>query len=450
NGENPVVKTVYEGDKDIMALFPAVASDLAGNLYATWSDRHGIFLSISRDHAETWSAPKKISSGAGNTSTVFPFVIAGSRGRVALAWLGTKAANNDDTSAEWHTFFAMTTDALTKNPTWTQVIASDHVVHKEAICLDGLNCQVTGGNRSLAEVLQMGLTRDGRVLITYPGTSAADLGGWSYVAEQRFGPGLYANVKPTPPSLVLKKRVPGGIFDGLLKRVGTSSYFFVGGEGGSGASDADGNQIDAPGDVGSLSNAQGDKGHVASANLYTTTFAGVPLVFDGASFAKTQIIGGKLRLTAFMKEPAYEAASAAGQAGTINISLLDVDAKGTAKEIAKGGTNYVAGVDATKGTYVFDIPKPWEVLKGHHLQAKLSFTIFTSGDATFYYGNAVYPSSFTVDRFEPVIVQGTKTTKPVAEKGGHLPATGIGDETTLGILLLVTAALVRRRLARTA
>jgi hypothetical protein len=446
NGENPVIKTVFEGDKDIMALFPAIASDLAGNLYATWSDRHGVFLSISRDHADTWSTPVKISTGKGNATTVFPFVVAGSKGRVALAWLGTSATDNNDTNAEWRTYFSMTTDALKKDPTWTQVIASDHVVHHEAICLDGLNCDVTGGNRSLAEVLQMGLTKDGRVIISYPGTSSADISGWSYVAEQRFGPGLYANVKPNPPALV-KKTTPGGLIDALLRKVGNAPWYFTSSRSGTGLSDAEGNTVDSPGDVGTLSSKQGSAGHVASANLWTTTFGGVPLAFDSEAFKANTIVGGNFNLTTYLQEASGEVAN-----NNVTIKLYDVapGENGVRKEIASGSAGYIAGVDPTKGNYAFKIAKPWEILKGHHLTAEMSFACACSTTMRFYYGNETYPSSFTVDRFDRVAVQGTKVTRPSVSKGGQLPATGLGDETILGLLLLAGAALTLRRLARTA
>jgi hypothetical protein len=451
NGENPTIHTVYEGDEDIQGLFPAIASDLAGNIYATWTNKHTVFLAISRDHGETWSAPQKISTGKGNTSTVFPYVIAGSKGRVALAWLGSDAETNDVTEAKWKTYFAQSTDALKKDATWTQVVASDHIVHTGSICLEGLACDVTGGNRSLAEVLQMGLTKDGRVIISYPGTSSADLSGWAYVAEQRLGPGLYADIVPNPPALIPKVRKPGGIIEGLVRRLGTMSNFFVGGDAGTGLPDADGNEVDSIGDVGKLSTTQGSEGHVASANVYTTAIGGIPLAFEGDPFTSTKIVGGNLTVTAFIESALYEVANASGELPTINIRLFDVDAEGARKEIVAGSTNYVSGIDATKQTYTFKIAKPWEVLKGHHLRAELFFTIWTSSDARFLYGDAVHPSGFTVDTFA---LTGSGNVAPVVPKPkprvlpSRLPATGVGSSYLLAILALGGALVVGRSLIK--
>jgi hypothetical protein len=305
DGNNPVIHKVFEGDDDIMGLFPAVASDRAGNLYASWTNKHGVFLSISRDQAVTWSAPRKISSGAGNLSTVFPFVIAGTQGRVALAWLGSSAKTNDDEKAEWRTYFAMTTNALKKNPTWRQVVASDHVVHTGSICLEGILCDATGGDRSLAEVVEMGLTKDGRVIISYPDSSTGT--SWTYLAEQRFGPGLLAGTRPSPPPLPDK---PGGPVYVPTKRLGPQAFYFTAGGAGTGLEDSDGNEIDAPGDTGAISTTVGNDGHVASGNVWTTSITGLPLVFEGAPVAKNT--NPRRALDAHVVPPGSDGRSSAG------------------------------------------------------------------------------------------------------------------------------------------
>jgi hypothetical protein len=446
NGENPTVHTVYEGDEDIQGLFPAIASDLAGNIYATWSNKHRVLLAISRDHGVTWSKPQAISTGAGNTSTVFPFVIAGSRGRVALAWLGSDAETNDVTEAKWKAYFAQSLNALDADPTWTQVVASDDFVHIGSICLEGLFCDVTGGDRSLAEVLQMGLTKDGRVIISYPTTRTG--ASWAYVAEQRFGPGMFANITPTPPPLQPDK--PGGIVRTLLKKLPPIIRFFTGeGAGSTGLQDEQGNQVDAPGDTGGLSPAPGSEGHVASANEFTTSFA-VPLAFDGPTLTANQILGGNLVLTAFLSEPT---AGASGDvtAGTINVRLVDVAPDGMGVEIFYGETDYTAGVDASKGVYTYKIPGPYEVLKGHHLRAEIS-TLHSqySAPARFYYGDATYPAGFAVDTFTRTSVLSSTPAppKPKPRVKPGLPATGVASSWLLGLTLLAAAAAVTRTLRR--
>jgi hypothetical protein len=339
----------------------------------------------------TWSKPRKVSTGKGNTSTVFPFVIGGTKGRVALAWLGTPAATNDDEEAQWKTYYSVSTNALSAKPAWAQVVASDHVVHTGSICLEGVFCDATGGNRSLAEVLQMGLTKDGRVLISYPDDSSTSAG-WSYIAEQRLGPGLLANVTPRPPAL--PKDRPGGPVTAPVRRTGTDTYYFTGGSAGSGLMDPEGNQVDAPGDVGAIATKPGTEGHVASANVWTTNLGGLPIAFEGTPFTANKILGGTLNVTAYMAEP-----TAVAFVGTITARLLDVAPSGTEQEIATGGGTYEAGLSATRSVYPIVVQKPFEVLKGHHLRAELLFTCFCSTTMRFYYGTPQQPSGFSIERY---------------------------------------------------
>ena len=394
SGANPTVHTVALGDPDssFQGLFPAIASDRSGNLYVTWSDLHAIYLSISRDHGSTWSKPRKISRGSGNHSAVFPYVIAGTKGRVGLSWLGTSADSNDDENAKWKTYYAMTTNALASNPSWAQVVASDHVVHNGSICLEGLLCDATGGNRNLAEVLEMGMTKDGRVLISYPDDSSTSFG-WSFVAEQRLGSGLLANVKPRPPVPPKGKR--GGPVEDPVKRTGAQVFYFTGEGAGTSFQDPQGNVVDAPGDVGGLSSKPGTESHVASGNVWTTNIGGLPITFESAPFTASRIYGGKMSVTAFMAEP-----TAAAIVGTITARLIDVSPKGDELEIATGGGEYSAGPLApAKSTYTFDVQKPFEVLKGHRLEVQILFTCFCSTTLRFYYGGPSDPAGFVIDRY---------------------------------------------------
>ncbi|MCA1727329.1 MAG: glycoside hydrolase [Actinobacteria bacterium] len=405
DGANPEVHQVYAGPEDanLQGLFPAIAADRAGNLYVTWSNLNGVYMSSSRDHGVKWSAPIKVSSGKENTSTVFPFVIAGDAGRVGLAWLGSTAAtpsNATDTTSKWKTYYSYNLNALKKGSKWTQVVASDHVVHTGEICLDGLLCDATLRNRNLAEVLQIGLTKDGRALIAYPDDSSdAHFAGWSWIAEQNSGPGLYANVKPNPPKLPPPAAIHGGVLPNTVKvrKAGNATAYFVPGESsGTGFPNPDpaGGEIDAPGDAGLIANRAGNELHVASGNLWTTNFGGLPVVFDGPVVKRDTVVGGKTSLTAFLQEPSAEAAI-----GTITAQLLDVAPDGTSTLIAGGGDGYDAGVEIHEHTYSFKTKKPYEVLKGHHLRVSINFTCFCSSTLRFYYGSAEYPARFTYEKF---------------------------------------------------
>jgi LPXTG-motif cell wall-anchored protein len=437
NGENPVVHPVYEGDADIMGLFPAVASDAKGNLYGTWTDKHGVFLSISRDHGVTWSKPRTISSGPGNRSTVFPFVIAGSEGRVALAWLGTSSESNNDKTAQWITYFAQSLDALSATPHWTQVAASDHVVHAAAICLDGLACNVTGGDRRLAEVLQMGLTKDGRVLIAYPDSSSVPFGAWSFIAEQRFGPGMYADVTPTPPPPQPVK-TPGGRLDRLLSKIGTARFFMT--STGGTVPDQNGATIDTFIDTGGLSPTPGSDAHVAYAGGLTNLQLPLPMTFQTEALKAPLIVGGAMTFTAFISEATSAVASAAGDPGAVTLRLIDVAPTGSTREITTQGAYYDAGVDITKNVFRFAVAKPFLLPKGHVLRAEVSWPLSQASEAAFYYGDEANASGFTIETFSGSLPR-TPIPKPRPRVlGGHLPATGVGTPWIPAALILAAAA----------
>lgn len=448
DGSNPQVHAVFEGQTDLMGLFPAIASDAAGNLYAAWTDKHGVFLSISRDHGVNWSAPRKISTGPGNASTVFPFVIAGSEGRVALAWLGTAATSNDDKTARWIVYYAMSTDALAKDPSWTQVVASDHVVHVAAVCLDGLTCSATGGDRRLAEVLQMGLTKDGRVIVAYPDSSSVSIGAWSYLAEQRFGPGLYADKTPTPPLLVPAAR-KGGPISALNKRE-TARFYLTGGEGVPGLPGPEG-EIDTVFSSGQISTTPGQAGHISASNGLTNTFIGLPMTFDGAAVPKTQILGGTLTFEAFIRETTSDVARAAGNPGAITIRLLDVGPNDTAREISTHAAYYEAGPEPTKNTFEFAMPTRWEMLKGHRLRVEISFAVGHTSVAELFYGDQVHPSGFTIETFAAgAVAPARPVPRPPLPKPlpGALPGTGVASSYLLALLALGAAGFTARSLLK--
>lgn len=452
DGENPTAHTVFEGETDIMGLFPAVATDTKGNLYATWTDKHGVFLSISRDHGVSWSGPRKISTGAVNRSTVFPFVIAGSEGRVALAWLGSSAATNNDKTAKWIVYFAQSTDALSSTPHWTQVVASDHVVHTAAVCLDGLTCNVIGGDRRLAEVLQMGLTKDGRVLIAFPDSSNSAIGAWSYIAEQRFGPGMYADVTPTPP-LPPKVTNPGGRIGGLLKKLGTASFYMT--STGGTVPDQNGAIIDTVFDNGSgiaashLSSTPGDQAHVSHAGGVTNSQLGVPMAFQTEALKAPMTVGGAMTFTAYIAEPTSSVAEAAGAPGAVTIRLLDVSPDGSSREITTQGAYYEAGRDVTKNLFKFSVAKPYTIPKGDILSAEVSWPLGNTSETAFYYGDATFASGFTIEIFKGSVPR--PPARPVRKPrvlGKNLPATGVGSTWLLGLTLMVASAAAGRSLRR--
>ncbi len=151
-------------------LFPALATDAFGFVYAVWSDNKNIRYSVSGDQGTTWSTPITV-SGSSTTSKVFPWVAADANGHVVVVWLGAnKAGNSNDGSvmaptctgadigtnncwAEWNVYAAETVTGHTV-PAFTQYTASDHIIHLGTVSTGGL-----GGNadRNLADFFQVAL-----------------------------------------------------------------------------------------------------------------------------------------------------------------------------------------------------------------------------------------------------------------------------------------------------
>src|SRR4051794_15019670 len=82
-------------------LFPSIAIDTVGNLYSVWSEYPAagdhitgpgtIKYSVSTDGAQHWSSPITVSpKSLGND--VMPWIVAGSKGRIGIAWYGSTTA----------------------------------------------------------------------------------------------------------------------------------------------------------------------------------------------------------------------------------------------------------------------------------------------------------------------------------------------------------------------
>ena len=74
-------------------LFPALAVDRGGNVYAAWIDTsdNNVYYSDSTDQGQSWSIPVQVNSWPSVTNE-FLWAQGGAPGKLALAWYGTDAA----------------------------------------------------------------------------------------------------------------------------------------------------------------------------------------------------------------------------------------------------------------------------------------------------------------------------------------------------------------------
>jgi hypothetical protein len=163
-------------------IFPALAVDSLGNVYTVWSDNQSIFLSSSSDLGNTWTAPVRVNSdGTVGKSNVFPWVAADANGHVVVTWLGANLAGNSndvatmqptcadgttDCWAQWNVYAAESVNGNAAVPTFTQHVASDHVIHSGTVCTSGTGCS-NGDSRSLADFFQVALDPQHRANIAY-------------------------------------------------------------------------------------------------------------------------------------------------------------------------------------------------------------------------------------------------------------------------------------------
>jgi hypothetical protein len=214
--------------------FATIARDSAGYLYVTFTagsldhtstdpnfgaltapERVYVVHSLTTAPAKgavTWSAPEPISSGGTNT---FPWIVAGSNGRVDVAWYhadetseqGTCASGSGTctnygaaslTHAEWSVELGQSLNAHADQSAYTVNPVSEHPVKYGQICTNGLGC-VTGGDRSLGDFLQVSIDNRGAALVSYVDDTSADTAagenaGPEEISHQIGGPSLLASV----------------------------------------------------------------------------------------------------------------------------------------------------------------------------------------------------------------------------------------------------------------
>jgi hypothetical protein len=162
-------------------VFPALATDNNGWVYAVWSDNTNIYLSSSADQGATWrTAPVRVNTGATvGLANVFPWVAADANGHVVVVWLGANLAGNSNNRAvmeqtcsdgtnscwaQWNVYAAEAVNGNDSVPIFTQYTVSDHIIHFGTVSTGGLG---GGANRNLADFFQVALDPRHRANITF-------------------------------------------------------------------------------------------------------------------------------------------------------------------------------------------------------------------------------------------------------------------------------------------
>jgi hypothetical protein len=152
-------------------LFTTADSDRDGNVYLAYGEnatfhtfetaiRNADLAKCDQDLSKNptkdpgFSQPVQVDRDAVGT-TVFPWLTAGGApGRVAVAFYGSQTdgdPNQGDFKGTWNVYVNQSLNALGGGATFSQRKATTHPVHYDSICLNGLGCDVSGGDRSLAD-----------------------------------------------------------------------------------------------------------------------------------------------------------------------------------------------------------------------------------------------------------------------------------------------------------
>ena len=167
-------------------LFPALAVDNFGNVYATWSDNANIYYSYSNTLGTRWSPAIKLTQGTSQAgkSNLFPWIAADGNGHVAVAWYGADQSGNSNTvpaaSTHWNVFVSESVNGHAMSPAFTMSQATDHSNHTGQISTGGL---LGSSDRSLADFFQIGIDPNHLVNIAYADNHAGP--SVSYFTRQR-------------------------------------------------------------------------------------------------------------------------------------------------------------------------------------------------------------------------------------------------------------------------
>lgn len=221
------------------ANFNTIAQDSAGNLYMVYASQlvkngsaagpYNVYLSVSKDGGHTWGRSRKVSTSGSNA---FPWVTAGSDGRVAVAWYhaneegeGKRFQFDDLAHAEFDVQVAQSVDALASSPHYTTVTASEHPMKYGPICTAGTTCTVSMGDRSLGDYLNLGVDTDGALQVVYVDdtSNSYTTGPTGAVAEN--GPPVYQRQIGGPSMIAGKTPSHNALpFDKVKDPVGDAHY----------------------------------------------------------------------------------------------------------------------------------------------------------------------------------------------------------------------------------
>lgn len=175
-------------------VFPQLAVDTAGNLYAAWSQgATDVYLATSTDFGASWSDPVRVNDTAG--TNIMPWIVAGDPGRVDVVWYRSPLKGNPNVpESTWDILMAQSLDALAKKPRFRTARVNQTTIHRGEICLRGLQCDIDRSDRSFLEYPSVSMDSRGAAVVTFNHNANQVAAPYVMVSKQIAGPSLLASV----------------------------------------------------------------------------------------------------------------------------------------------------------------------------------------------------------------------------------------------------------------
>jgi hypothetical protein len=170
-------------------VFPWIALDRSGNLYAVWVEADGQLYYSFSSITDAQNDPTAMPAGVPGThwstklkvnppnlgSSIFPEVVAGDAGRIAITYMATGdftgLSDNAPSGTKWNTYVALSSNAMDANPVFQSGLVSHRVPHIGSICTSGTTCPASnppnGGDRSLLDMIDVTMDSDGRAAAVF-------------------------------------------------------------------------------------------------------------------------------------------------------------------------------------------------------------------------------------------------------------------------------------------
>ena len=143
------------------------AIDAAGNVYIPYATADGVFVAGTPDLGKTWWEPIQLAAAGTN---VWPWVVAGDAGRVAVVWYhADDAAGPADAGGDWYVEGAIVTGADTAAPN-VHATRIAGPIFQGKMCQDGTFCQADpskDGDRRLGDFFEAAVDAEGALHVVF-------------------------------------------------------------------------------------------------------------------------------------------------------------------------------------------------------------------------------------------------------------------------------------------